>query len=70
MTSNICIFNKGRSNVNLGIGIGIGIEINIISATSIRSVDPKISRVITQEEGSKPTKSRGPHDPKLSQMVS
>lgn len=70
MTSNICIFNKVGPNVNLGIGIGIGIEINIISATSIRSVDPKISRLITQDEGTTATKSRGPHDPKLSHMVS
>ena len=51
---------------NLGIGIGIGIGtgtgtdiINAIITSSIRSMAPKLSRVVTQDEGSTPTKSRG-----------
>ena len=41
-----------RPFVNLGIGIGIGIEIetdiaNVIISSSIRSMYPKLSRVVT-----------------------
>ena len=36
---------------NLGIGIGIGIDItNIIMSSSIRPIDPKLSRVVTYDE--------------------
>ena len=45
--------------VNLGIGIGIGTDItNAIISTSIRSMDPKPSRVVTYDERTPSTKSR------------
>ena len=45
--------------VNLGIGIGIGTDItNAIISTSIRSMDPKLSRVVTYDERTPSTKSR------------
>ena len=51
--------------LNLGIGTGIGIGTgfgtditNIIISTSIKPMDPKISRVVTQNEGAPLTKSR------------
>ena len=51
---------------NLGIGIEFGIEFrigigtdirNVIASASIRPMDPKLSRVVTQDEGPTPTKS-------------
>ena len=43
---------------NLGIGIGIGIDItNVIISSSIRPMDPKLYRVVTQGERTPPTKS-------------
>ena len=36
---------------NLGIGIGIGIDItNVIISSSIRPIDPKLSRVVNYDE--------------------
>ena len=48
----------------LGIGIGIGIEIgtdimNVIISTSIRSMALKLSRVVTRDEDTTSSRSRG-----------
>ena len=50
-------------NIGVEIGIGNGIDIgtditNAIIFTSIRPMDPKLSRVVTQVERTPPTKSR------------
>ena len=43
---------------NLGIGIGIGNNItNAIISSSIKSMDPKLSRVVTYDEKTPSTKS-------------
>ena len=43
---------------NLGIRIGIGTDItNAIISSSIRSMDPKLSKVVILDEGTSPTKS-------------
>ena len=46
---------------NLGIGIGTGIWIGSDTTIAIRSIslmDAKLSRVVTQDQGNAPTKSR------------
>ena len=50
-------------NLGIGIGIGNGIEIgnditNAIISSSIKSMDPKLSRVVTYDEKTPSTKSR------------
>ena len=46
-------------NLGIGIGIGIGTDItNVIISSSIGPIDPKLSRVVTQDERTPPTKSR------------
>ena len=47
--------------IGVGNGIGIGTDItNAIIFSSIRSTDPKLSRLVTQDKGTPPTKSRDP----------
>ena len=45
-------------NWKLGIGIGIEIGTDITISTSTRPIGTKPSRVVTQDEGTIPTKSR------------
>ena len=62
MTSVVTIMLFHRPFVNLGIGIGIGIGTGITDAnifTSIRrSMNPKLTRVVTLDEEASPTKPR------------
>ena len=45
--------------IGIGNGIGIGTDItNAIISSSMKPIDPKVSRVVTQEERTPPTKSR------------
>ena len=54
--SAICKLGIG---IGIGNGIGIGTDItNAIISSSIRPMDPNLSRVVTQDEGTPPTKSR------------
>ena len=44
--------------LNIGIGIEIGTDIiNVNISTFIRPMAPKLSRMVTQDEGTTPTKS-------------
>ena len=43
---------------NRGIGIGIGTITNVIISSSIKPMDPKLSRVVTLDEKTPPKKSR------------
>ena len=53
------IYKPRHWNLGIGIGIGIGIDItNDIISSSIRPMDPKLSRVVTKDERTPPTKSR------------
>ena len=47
-------------NLAIGIGIGIGTDItDVIFSSSVRPMDPKLSRVVNLDERTPPTKSRG-----------
>ena len=55
----ICKPRHWNLGIGIGIGIGIGTDIsNIIISSSIRLMDLKLSRVVTQDERTPPTKSR------------
>ena len=55
----ICKPRHWNLGIGIGIGIGIGTDItNVIVSSSIRPMDPKLSRVVTQDERTPPTKSR------------
>ena len=55
----ICKPRHWNLGIGIGIGTGIGTDItNAIISSSIRPMDPNLSRVVTQDEGTPPTKSR------------
>ena len=80
----ICKPRHWNYGIGIGIAIGIGADIiNAIISTSIRPLASPLSRVVTQNEETTPTKSRGhvtnkmryvstftrPMDPKRSRVV-
>ena len=55
----ICKSRHWILGIGIGIGTGIGADItNNIISISIRPMDPKLSRMVTQDERNQSTKSR------------